>query len=101
PPDEVVVSTHPESRSGWLRRHVVERIRRAVDVPVEHVVVDLQAEGGEANVLVVANETVVGRPLLEAIRERARRSPASFLIICPQSDLSVAAHPQAEKRLRL
>ncbi len=101
PPDEVVVSTHPESRSGWLRRHVVERVRRAVEVPVEHVVVDLRAEGGEANVLVVANEMVVGRPLLDRIRERARRSPASFLIICPQSDLTMSRHPEAERRLRL
>lgn len=100
PPDEVIVSTHPRSRSGWLRRNVVERIRNAVDVPVEHVVVDLRQEGGTANVLVVANETVVGRELLDAIRERARRSPASFLIICPQSDLSMAAHPEAERRLR-
>ena len=36
--------------------------------------------------LVVANETVVGEPLLERIRERAARGPASFLIISPQSD---------------
>lgn len=102
PPDEIVVSTHPAERSGWLRRHVVDRIRRvAGDVPVEHVVVDLDREGGEANVLVIANQTVVGAPLLEKIRERAKRSPASFLIICPQSDLSMSAHPDAERRLRL
>jgi phosphopantetheine adenylyltransferase len=102
PPDEIVVSTHPEARSGWLRRHVVDRIRSvAGDVPVEHVVVDLAQEGGEANVLVIANETVVGAPLLEKIRERAGRSPASFLIICPQSDQSGSPHPEAERRLRL
>jgi hypothetical protein len=102
PPDEIVVSTHPEQRSGWLRRHVVERIRDvAGDRPVEHVVVDLEREaGGQANVLVVANETVVGEPLLEKIRERAKRSPASFLIISPQSDVTAAAHPEADRRLR-
>ena len=101
-PDEVVVSTHPAERSGWLRRHVVERIVKAAGgLPVEHVVVDLAGEGGEANVLVVANETVVGVPLLDKIRERARRSLSSFLILCPQSDLSMAAHPEAERRLRL
>jgi hypothetical protein len=100
PPDEVVVSTHPETSSGWLRRHVVDRIRSSVDVPVEHVVVDLAAEHGEANVLVLANETVVGEPLLAAIRERARTSPASFLIVCPQSDLGMSDHPDAERRLR-
>jgi len=101
-PDEVIVSTHPEERSGWMRRHVVERIQKAVgDLPVEHVVVDMTREGGPANVLVIANETVVGAPLLDKIRERARRSPASFLIICPQSDLSMSAHPEADRRLRL
>ena len=101
PPDEVVVSTHPEERSGWLRRHVVDRVRAAVPgVPVEHVVVDLAAEGGERNVLVVANQTVVGKPLLDRIRERAAEGPAGFLIICPQSDLEMSGHPDAERRLR-
>jgi hypothetical protein len=51
-------------------------------------------------VLVLANETVVGEPLLEKIRERSRRSPASFLIIAPQSDLSQSVPPEAERRLR-
>jgi hypothetical protein len=101
PPDEIVVSTHPEAQSGWMRRHVVDRIRSAAPgVPVEHVVVDLSSEGGEKNVLVVANETVVGRALLERIRERAQQGPASFLIICPQSDAELAAHPDADRRLR-
>jgi hypothetical protein len=101
PVDEIIVSTHPESRSGWLRRGVVERIRKvAGDVPVEHVVVDLAQEGGEAKVLVVANETVLGEPLLDAIKSRAARSPASFMLTCPQSDPQRAGHPEAERRLR-
>jgi hypothetical protein len=101
PPDEIVVSTHPEQKSGWLRRNVLDRIRKAAgDVPVEHVVVDLVQEGGEANVLVVANETLLGDRLLEAIKARAARSPASFLIVCPQSDLTMSDHPDAERRLR-
>jgi hypothetical protein len=102
PPDEIVVSTHPSGRSGWLRRDVVERIRTATrGISVEHVVVDLTREGGPANVLVIANETVVGAPLLDRIRERAKQSPASFLILSPQSDPNVSAHPDAERRLRL
>jgi len=52
------------------------------------------------NVLVVANETVIGEPLLARIRERAQRGPASFLIIAPQSDPTQADHPEAERRLR-
>jgi phosphopantetheine adenylyltransferase len=104
PPDEIIVSTHPRQRSGWLRRNVVERISRAAgDRPVEHIVVDLDAEreaSAEKNVLVVANETVVGDPLLERIRARAAEGPASFLILAPQSDLTAAEHPEAERRLR-
>jgi hypothetical protein len=101
PIDSIIVSTHPKERSGWMQRNVPERVQKAAGtIPVEHVVVDMQAEGGPANVLVVANETVVGERLLEWIRERARRSPASFLIISPQNDPSVSAHPQAERRLR-
>jgi len=101
PIDSIVISTHPKERSGWLQRNVVERVQKAAgDIPVDHVVVDVQSETGHANVLVVANETVVGEPLLERIRERAKRSPASFLIVCPQSDPTVSAHPDAERRLR-
>jgi hypothetical protein len=100
-PTEVIVSTHPQEKSGWLRRKVIDRVRDAAGgLPVEHIVVDQSTDGGEANVLVIANETVVGDPLLDRIRERAARSPASFLIICPQSDPAQAGHPEAERRLR-
>jgi hypothetical protein len=101
PITEIVVSTHPKQKSGWLRRNVIEKITKAAGGrPVEHVVVDLQAESDSKNVLVVANETVVGDALLGKIRERAGRSSASFLIISPQSDPSRGQHPEAERRLR-
>jgi hypothetical protein len=51
-------------------------------------------------VLVIANETVLGEPLLDRIRARAARSPASFMLICPQSDVAMSGHPEAERRLR-
>jgi hypothetical protein len=101
PVDEIIVATHPQQKSGWLRKNVVDRIRdSAGDVPVEHVVVDITGETGAANVLVIANETVIGEPLLKRIRERAARGKASFLIISPQSDPTRAEHPEAERRLR-
>jgi hypothetical protein len=102
PVDEIVVSTHPEQKSGWLRRDVLERIRDvAGERAVEHVVVDLSREGGSANVLVIANETVLGEALLKAIKERAAKDPpASFMLICPQSDPVEHGHPDAERRLR-
>jgi phosphopantetheine adenylyltransferase len=97
--DEIVVSTHPESRSGWLRRNLVEEIRRVAGTrPVEHVVTELATEEG-VNVLVVANETVLGEELLERIRTRAGEGAASFLVVCPQSDPRARRHPEAESRL--
>jgi hypothetical protein len=38
-----VISTLPRERSGWLRADLIERVRNGSRVPVEHVVVDLQA----------------------------------------------------------
>ena len=98
-PDEIVVSTHPRSQSRWLRRDAVEAMRRVAGTrPFEHVVVDLAAERGEKNVLVVANQTVLGEPLLAKIRERAAAGPAGFLIISPQGD-GEGSYEEAERRL--
>jgi hypothetical protein len=98
-PDEVIVSTHPQKQSGWMRRNMVEQMQRVSGhLPFEHVVVDLDAEHGVANVLVVANQTVLGDSLLQKIRERAAKSPASFLIISPQGD-SEGSYEDAERRL--
>jgi hypothetical protein len=44
PADEVIISTHPPDRSRWLERGVVQRARDDVELPVTHVVVDLEAE---------------------------------------------------------
>ena len=101
PVDEIILATHPQQKSGWLRKNVVDRVRESAgNVPVEHVVVDMTAETGAKNVLVLANETVVGQALLDRIRERAARGNASFLIISPQSDPTQGEHPEAERRLR-
>jgi hypothetical protein len=42
--DEVIISTHPEGRSHWLERGVVTGARERFELPITHVVVDLQAE---------------------------------------------------------
>jgi hypothetical protein len=41
--DELIVSTFPDARSGWLRRDLVGRLRNDTKLPVEHVVVDTPA----------------------------------------------------------
>ena len=42
--DEVVISTHTPQRSRWLEHGVVTRASDKLDLPVTHVVVDLEAE---------------------------------------------------------
>ena len=49
PADEIVISTHPPGRSHWLEQGVVETARMRYDVPVTHVVVDLE-QGAEEQV---------------------------------------------------
>lgn len=43
-PDELIISTHPPGRSNWLERGFIEVVRAAYDLPIAHVVVDLEAE---------------------------------------------------------
>jgi GABA permease len=45
--DEVIVSTHPPGRSNWLERDVIARARERFDLPITHVVVDLERERAE------------------------------------------------------
>jgi hypothetical protein len=47
--DEIIISTHPEGRSNWLERGVVEHARERFTVPIRHVVVDLDRERAEAH----------------------------------------------------
>ena len=47
--DEIIISTHPEGRSNWLERGVVEHARERFTVPIRHVVVDLDRERVEAH----------------------------------------------------
>ena len=45
--DEIIISTHPEGRSHWLEKGIVETARERFAVPITHVVVDLDAEHEE------------------------------------------------------
>lgn len=100
-PDEVIVSTHPVTSSGWLRRDLVERIRGATDVPVEHVVTDLEREGLPFTVtLIVANRTANSDELLAELRAKADDDPARlFILVVPQT--SKEGHAVAEARQHL
>lgn len=43
-PTHVLIATHTPERSQWLERKLVERAKAMTDLPVEHVVADLEAE---------------------------------------------------------
>lgn len=96
---EIIISTHPETRSGWLRRDLIERVQEATSLPVEHVVVDLDADRAEAtHTLVVANQTA-GRELFEDLRRRAGESPHRFTVIVPQDGGDGSHTAEARERL--
>lgn len=100
-PDEVIVSTHPATQSGWLRRDLIERIERASGLSVAHIVVDLQHEGLPfAVTLVVANKTSSGEELISRLTAKAGDGERRlFIAVVPQQDRSGAAARAARLRL--
>jgi hypothetical protein len=100
-PDEIILSTHPATHSGWLRRDLIERLQNATGLPVQHIVVDLDQEGLAFKVtLVVANKTSSGEELIAHLKAKAAQdSPHLFIAVIPQIDGSGDAPREARARL--
>jgi hypothetical protein len=100
-PDEIILSTFPVQHSGWLRRDLVERIRSASALPVEHIVADIDEEGLSFKVtLVVAHKTSSGEDLIAHLREKAAEGePRVFIAVIPLLDGSGNAPREARERL--
>src|SRR5919202_3959637 len=95
--DEIIVSTHPDTRSGWLRRDLIDRLRDDTGLPVHHVVVDLDAECAHVKrTLVVANQTVGGGPLIELLKRKGAEERHNFVVIMPQG-----GHEEGDPHARL
>ncbi len=106
-PQEIIISTLPETRSGWMRRDLVERVSDATGLPVTHIVNDVDTEGLPFHVtLAVANRTASGDELLEALQAKAQafsepgRRPL-FIVIIPPEGGSGQAVQRARTRLKL
>ena len=98
--DEVMISTLPAESSGWLRRDLPERLREETGLPVDHVVVDLVADGLPFDVtLVLANQTAASSELLERLKALAEEGPHRFIVVVPQG--SGRGDVVAEARARL
>jgi hypothetical protein len=101
-PDEIIISTYPATRSGWQRRDLVERVRHASGLPVEHVVADPDTEGLPFRVtLAVANRTATGDELLTALKKKTDTDaePRLFVVLVPQEGGDGAATRRARTRL--
>ena len=104
-PAEIIVSTHPETRSGWLRRDLIQHLRDETGLPVHHVVTDMQTEGLPFKVtLVIANETVGGEALADRLKEKAAKSKEDgqenvFIVVIPQKGGFGAHTRDARRRL--
>jgi GABA permease len=47
--DEVLISTHPAKRSHWLESGLLRQARDELDIPVAHVVVDLERQAAASS----------------------------------------------------
>ena len=101
PADEIIVSTLPQTRSGWLRRDLVERIADETGRPVEHIVTDPEQEGLAVGVtLVVANRTAGGQELVDMLRAEAEGDrDRIFIAVVPQEGGGGDAATVARRRL--
>jgi hypothetical protein len=106
-PDEIIISTYPETRSGWLRRDLIDRVRDASGLPVEHVVADPDTEGLPFHVtLAVANRTATGDELLDALKAKAESEQEKergrlFIVVVPQEGGDGNATRRARTRLKV
>jgi hypothetical protein len=100
-PSEVIVSTHPVTHSGWLRRDLIERIHNASGLPVQHIVTDIEHEGLPfRTTLVIANRTSSGEELIERLKEKAAHGERHlFIAVVPQQGGHGAAPAEARARL--
>lgn len=103
PADEIVLSTLPQARSGWLRRDLPERLAEETGVPVTHLVTDLDQEGLAVHVsLVVANRTSGGEQLLDVLRKQHDKDKDRiFIALVPQEGGGGRAAGIARQRLNL
>jgi hypothetical protein len=106
-PSEIIISTYPETRSGWLRRDLIDRVRDASGLPVEHVVADPDTEGLPFHVtLAVANRTASGDELLDALKakveaEEEKERGRLFIVLIPLEGGDGQATRRARTRLKL
>ena len=98
--DEIIISTLPATTSGWLRRDLPERLELETELPVKHIVVDVDSEGLPFDVtLVLANQTAGGDELVKRLEQLNEEGPHRFIVVVPQDSGDGRAVRAARERL--
>jgi hypothetical protein len=90
-PGEVLFSSLPDTRFGFLRRDLVEWVRDRIEpeVKMTHIPVRIEEDAIRWDLnhtLVVATKTVAAPDLVTRMKERANVRPHRFTIICPRAE---------------
>jgi hypothetical protein len=90
-PGEVLFSSLPETRFGFMRRDLVEWVREKTEpeVKLTHIPVRIEEDAIRWDLnhtLVVATKTVAAPDLVARLKDRAGIRPHRFTIICPRAE---------------
>jgi len=87
-PIEVLISSLPDSRFGFLRKDMLEWAKERFEVPVTHIPVRVDDDAVAQDVthtLVVATQTVASEDLISRLKARAADRRHRYTIISPRS----------------
>jgi hypothetical protein len=90
-PGEVLFSSLPDTRFGFMRRDLVEWVREKIEpeVKLTHIPVRIEEDAIRWDLnhtLVVATKTVASPDLVARLKDRASIRPHRFTIICPRAE---------------
>lgn len=90
-PGEVLFSSLPDSRFGFMRRDLVEWVRDRIEpeVKLTHIPVRIEEDAIRWDLnhtLVVATKTVAAPDLVNRMKDRANVRPHRFTIVCPRAE---------------
>jgi len=90
-PGEVLFSSLPDTRFGFMRRDLVEWVRDRIEpeVRLTHIPVRIEEDAIRWDLnhtLVVATKTVAAPDLVARLKDRAGIRPHRFTIICPRAE---------------
>jgi hypothetical protein len=90
-PGEVLFSSLPDSRFGFMRRDLVEWVRDRIEpeVKLTHIPVRIEEDAIRWDLnhtLVVATKTVAAPDLVNRMKDRANIRPHRFTIVCPRAE---------------